>query len=185
MFSPILSLVPSIHLVTKGIFCTIRHESSMISTCNAESPSMFDEDNAFSTFTMSIFEDTSILSLGPSLFKGPSLTAPLRLSTPFWGFFRPWNLACRSVVECFECYAFGEGLLDVVMSSSHFPFVAWGCLLIFVLMEISKLYGKNYVGDLVIYFVLAGMALLLLSFSSSFYVWVVYPSTCCMTFLHE
>lgn len=124
--------------------------------------------------------------LCPSLKTLPPFhLVPLRLSTPFGGFFRPWNLACRSVVECFEGYDFGEGLLDVVMSSSHFPFVAWGCLLIFVLMEISKLYGKNYVGDLVIYFVLAGMALLLLSFSSSFYVWIVYPCTCCMTFLHE
>lgn len=64
-------------------------------------------------------------------------------------------------------------LLDKVVDS-HFPFVMGGCILLFVLMDISKLYGKNCVDDLVMYFVLVGMTLILLSFSLLFYVWVVY-----------
>lgn len=62
---------------------------------------------------------------------------------------------------------------------SHFPFMGGNCLFIFVLINISKLYGKICIGDLVILYVIVGAALVILlviagetlvlfSFSSSF-----------------
>lgn len=141
----------------------------MISICNIESSHIFDKDNTFSsTFSSSAFDNTSVLPLCPSLFEIPFFYCSLELFTLFWGYFSTIKL------DNARCGGVLSGVLLDKVVDSHFPFMMGDCILLFVLMDISKLYGKNCVHDLVIYFVLVDMTLTLLSFSSLFYVWVVY-----------
>lgn len=63
-------------------------------------------------------------------------------SRPFRTVYSPRGLTCQSVVGHSEKSAFVEGWFEAV-KPSYFLFVVGGCLLNFVLMNISKLYGKK------------------------------------------